>query len=172
MYLPIYSLLIHNSCIRLYAVRAFAEQVDPMYDGAPINMWSCIEINLGIMCACAPALKILVVKLRHRIGGSTSSYRDTRPSSFHALSDDPERLKQRSGQSKSSDFISMYELDERVKTKSGGYSVSTVSAVKMKNPKMAQGYLSDLSTEELTGQHKSRDIIVKTTFETRSEISS
>ncbi|KAF2087061.1 hypothetical protein K490DRAFT_1925, partial [Saccharata proteae CBS 121410] len=42
------------SCIRLYSVRIYTESHEPMRDAAPINTWSFVEINLGIVCASAP----------------------------------------------------------------------------------------------------------------------
>ncbi|RDW77893.1 hypothetical protein BP5796_05745 [Coleophoma crateriformis] len=42
------------SCVRLSTVRAFALAKDPIYDVAPIILWSHIEIHLGVICACAP----------------------------------------------------------------------------------------------------------------------
>lgn len=42
------------SCIRLYSVKIYTESSQPMKDAAPINTWSFIEINLGILCASAP----------------------------------------------------------------------------------------------------------------------
>ncbi|RDW71516.1 hypothetical protein BP6252_08079 [Coleophoma cylindrospora] len=52
-----------SSCIRLITIRAFTLTKDPVYDAAPIITWSNIEINLGIICACAPALRGLSSRL-------------------------------------------------------------------------------------------------------------
>lgn len=35
----------------------------PVVDGVNIAIWSCIEINVGIMCASVPALKALAVRV-------------------------------------------------------------------------------------------------------------
>ncbi|RDW75522.1 hypothetical protein BP6252_06664 [Coleophoma cylindrospora] len=53
------------SCVRLSTIRAFALAKDPIYDVAPIILWSHIEIHLGVICACAPALKGLFSRLSH-----------------------------------------------------------------------------------------------------------
>ncbi|KAK6541429.1 hypothetical protein TWF694_007240 [Orbilia ellipsospora] len=54
------------SCVRLYAIRIFTTSNDPIYDATPINIWSFIEMGLGILCACIPTLRPLFPK----IGGS------------------------------------------------------------------------------------------------------
>ncbi|RDW91661.1 hypothetical protein BP5796_02826 [Coleophoma crateriformis] len=41
----------------------FTVTTDLAYDAAPINMWSFIELNLGLACACAPGLIIGSVQL-------------------------------------------------------------------------------------------------------------
>lgn len=43
-----------HSIVRLYTIRVFAQSDDPFYDGAPINMWSFIEVNVAIVCASVP----------------------------------------------------------------------------------------------------------------------
>ncbi|KAF2488845.1 hypothetical protein BU16DRAFT_519776 [Lophium mytilinum] len=48
------------SIIRLYSIRIFTESKDPFYDSVQINLWSIIEVNIGIMCACIPSLKPLI----------------------------------------------------------------------------------------------------------------
>lgn len=54
------------SCIasiaRIYSVRIFTASTDPFYDAVPINVWSMVEINVGIWCASIPALKALFSK--------------------------------------------------------------------------------------------------------------
>ncbi|KAI6962023.1 hypothetical protein KC332_g16279 [Hortaea werneckii] len=47
------------SCIRMYSIKIYTESPEPMRDAAPINTWSFIEINLGILCCSAPAIKPL-----------------------------------------------------------------------------------------------------------------
>ncbi|KAF2011209.1 hypothetical protein BU24DRAFT_331012, partial [Aaosphaeria arxii CBS 175.79] len=50
------------SIIRLQYLRQFTLSSDPFYDSLPINMWSLIEVNIGILCASLPTLKPLVSK--------------------------------------------------------------------------------------------------------------
>jgi hypothetical protein len=45
---------------------------DPLYDAAPINLWSFIEINLGIACASGPALKVVFVKIKESVSEANS----------------------------------------------------------------------------------------------------
>ncbi|RMY12251.1 hypothetical protein D0868_02686 [Hortaea werneckii] len=47
------------SCVRMYSIKIYTESSEPMRDAAPINTWSFIEINLGILCCSAPAIKPL-----------------------------------------------------------------------------------------------------------------
>jgi len=47
------------SIIRLYSIRVFTRSSDPFYDAAPINIWSIVELNVGLICASIPALKTL-----------------------------------------------------------------------------------------------------------------
>jgi len=47
------------SCVRMYSIQIFTESSERMRDAAPINTWSFIEINLGILCCSAPAIKPL-----------------------------------------------------------------------------------------------------------------
>lgn len=48
------------SIVRLQALRIFTLSNDPFYDSLPINTWSMVEVNIGILCASIPTLKPLV----------------------------------------------------------------------------------------------------------------
>jgi hypothetical protein len=48
------------SIIRLQSLRIFTLSKDPFYDSLPINTWSMVEVNIGILCASIPSLKPLV----------------------------------------------------------------------------------------------------------------
>jgi hypothetical protein len=50
------------SIVRLYSIRVYTESKDPFFDSVPINTWSMVEINIGILCASIPALKPLFTK--------------------------------------------------------------------------------------------------------------
>ncbi|PSN73842.1 hypothetical protein BS50DRAFT_1473 [Corynespora cassiicola Philippines] len=63
------------SIVRLYSIRIYTESADPFYDSVPINLWSMVEINIGIYCASIPALKALVHQpQRQRTKGGASGY--------------------------------------------------------------------------------------------------
>lgn len=47
------------SILRLQALRIFTLSTDPLYDSLPINTWSMVEVNVGLLCACIPTLKPL-----------------------------------------------------------------------------------------------------------------
>jgi hypothetical protein len=50
------------SIIRLQSLRIFTLSEDPFYDSLPINTWSMVEVNIGLLCASIPTLKPLVSK--------------------------------------------------------------------------------------------------------------
>ena len=50
------------SILRFQSFRAFTLSNDPSYDSLPINIWSMLEVNVGILCASIPTLKPLVSK--------------------------------------------------------------------------------------------------------------
>lgn len=54
------------SCIasiaRLHSIRIYTESDDPFYDGVPLNLWSMVEVNVGILCASIPTTKPLFNK--------------------------------------------------------------------------------------------------------------
>ncbi|KAK8039369.1 hypothetical protein PG993_007780, partial [Apiospora rasikravindrae] len=52
------------SCVRLYSIYTYTLAADPFLDGNFINVWSMIEINVGIICASVPALKPLFTPKR------------------------------------------------------------------------------------------------------------
>lgn len=60
-----------SSIVRLHAIRIYTESEDPFYDSVPINVWSMVEVNIGIWCASIPALKVLITR-RRRATSQTS----------------------------------------------------------------------------------------------------
>jgi hypothetical protein len=55
------------SIIRFQSLRIFTLSNDPFYDSLPINTWSMVEVNIGMLCASIPTLKPLISKAqRHR----------------------------------------------------------------------------------------------------------
>lgn len=47
------------SCARLYSIHTYTQAADPFRDSILVNVWSMVEVNVAIWCACAPALKPL-----------------------------------------------------------------------------------------------------------------
>ncbi|KAH4183647.1 hypothetical protein HBI56_151920 [Parastagonospora nodorum] len=47
------------SIVRLHAIHIYTESSDPFFDSVPINLWSMVEVNVGILCASIPSLKAL-----------------------------------------------------------------------------------------------------------------
>lgn len=63
------------SIVRLYSVGVYTESEDPFFDSVPINVWSMVEINVGILCASIPATKALFSKAqRHRTHNGSYQY--------------------------------------------------------------------------------------------------
>ncbi|KAL1796564.1 hypothetical protein ACET3X_005104 [Alternaria dauci] len=63
------------SIVRLYSVGVYTESKDPFFDSVPINVWSMVEINVGILCASIPATKALFSKAqRHRTQNGSYQY--------------------------------------------------------------------------------------------------
>jgi hypothetical protein len=55
------------SIVRLHSIRIYTESKDPFYDSVPINLWSMVEIHIGVYCASIPACKALFSSAqRHR----------------------------------------------------------------------------------------------------------
>ncbi|KAI1376549.1 hypothetical protein F4677DRAFT_418874 [Hypoxylon crocopeplum] len=61
------------SCARLYSIHTYTLATDPFRDSTLVNVWSMVEINVAIWCACAPALKPLFSPRRFLESGKTSS---------------------------------------------------------------------------------------------------
>ncbi|KAF2675728.1 hypothetical protein K458DRAFT_471108 [Lentithecium fluviatile CBS 122367] len=61
------------SIVRLHSIRIYTESPDPFYDSVPVNLWSMVEVNIGIWCASIPALKALVTRGRSNTGTNARS---------------------------------------------------------------------------------------------------
>lgn len=59
------------SILRLQSLVHFATSNNPTWDQAEVIKWSNIEINVGIICACLPALRVILVKLFPTLMGTT-----------------------------------------------------------------------------------------------------
>lgn len=61
--------------MRLHSIRIYTQSKDPFFDAVPINIWSMVEVNLGILCASIPALKALFSRAqRERSQNGTYQY--------------------------------------------------------------------------------------------------
>jgi hypothetical protein len=54
----------------LHAIRIYTESEDPFFDSVPINVWSMVEVNVGVWCASIPGLKALCSKRKGGYAGS------------------------------------------------------------------------------------------------------
>ncbi|KAJ3537025.1 hypothetical protein NM208_g6480 [Fusarium decemcellulare] len=61
------------SILRLRALVHFGESQNPTWDFYDIAIWSTIEICVGIMCACLPTIRMLLVRLWPALGSSVRS---------------------------------------------------------------------------------------------------
>ncbi|RDW74795.1 hypothetical protein BP6252_05937 [Coleophoma cylindrospora] len=75
------------SGVRVWTCKIYTTSKDPIYDIAPINIWTFIELNLAMGCACGPALKAIATRLWDRINAdkpaTTAKYYDA-DSSFRS----------------------------------------------------------------------------------------
>jgi hypothetical protein len=71
-----YLLTEHSACIvsilRLEALFAVLQSDDMSWDLPLSLIWSCLEINTGIFCACIPVLKALATRIFPRLLGTTT----------------------------------------------------------------------------------------------------
>ncbi|OLN96776.1 hypothetical protein CCHL11_02380 [Colletotrichum chlorophyti] len=59
------------SIIRLQSLIDFAKGSNATMDFMEVSIWSTIEICVGIMCACLPSIRMILVKLFPALSGST-----------------------------------------------------------------------------------------------------
>ncbi|KAH9866501.1 hypothetical protein J1614_008191 [Plenodomus biglobosus] len=62
------------SIVRLHSIRIFTESNDPFLDSVPINLWSMVELNTGILCASIPSLKALFSKVQRERSTQDGTY--------------------------------------------------------------------------------------------------
>jgi hypothetical protein len=61
------------SVLRLQSLVHFANSINPTWDQWAVNVWSTVEINVGIICACMPAIRVFLVHLFPKVLGSTGN---------------------------------------------------------------------------------------------------
>lgn len=51
------------SIVRLRYVSSFTTSVNASFDGYWISVWSDLEFNVGMICACLPSLRLLAARV-------------------------------------------------------------------------------------------------------------
>ncbi|GKT43042.1 satratoxin biosynthesis SC1 cluster protein 4 [Colletotrichum spaethianum] len=59
------------SILRLQSLVQFAKSQNPTWDQFDVATWSTVEINVGIICACMPSIRVILVSFFPKIMGST-----------------------------------------------------------------------------------------------------
>lgn len=59
------------SILRLQSLVNFATSSNPTYDQTDVINWSNIEINVGVICSCLPALRVILVGMFPKVFGTT-----------------------------------------------------------------------------------------------------
>lgn len=71
------------SILRLQSLLQFANSTNPTWDNLAVTTWSTVEINVGIICACMPSLRVLLVRIFPKILATT---RNTSTNKYYAQS--------------------------------------------------------------------------------------
>ena len=58
------------SVLRLQSLVAFAKTPNSTWDFYDVCVWSTVEVTVGIMCACLPAVRQLIVRTWPSFGGT------------------------------------------------------------------------------------------------------
>ncbi|RMZ66941.1 cfem domain-containing [Pyrenophora seminiperda CCB06] len=61
------------SILRLQSLVNFAASSNPTWDQSAVIKWSNIEVNVGIICACLPALRVILVRMFPKMMGTTKA---------------------------------------------------------------------------------------------------
>lgn len=63
--------LFHSVCLvsllRLPSLITLSRSTDPTWDAATVAIWTCIELNIAIICACCMTLRPLVARVFPRL---------------------------------------------------------------------------------------------------------
>ena len=60
------------SIVRLASLVQFRSSSNLTYDYAGTSLWSTVEVAIGIMCACMPSMRLILVRIYPKIFGSTA----------------------------------------------------------------------------------------------------
>lgn len=69
------------SIVRLSSLPSFGTSSNPTRDQLEAAQWSTIEVNVGIICACMPALRLILLRIFPVLGGGTQAYAGYKASS-------------------------------------------------------------------------------------------
>lgn len=61
------------SILRLRSLVTFASSLNPTWDQVDVINWSNLELNIGIMCANLPTLRVILVRLFPKVLGTTKA---------------------------------------------------------------------------------------------------
>lgn len=62
------------SVIRLESLISFANSSNPTWDNLKVSQWSTIEVNVGIICACMPTLRLILLRMFPVLSSTTRKY--------------------------------------------------------------------------------------------------
>ncbi|CZR62826.1 related to integral membrane protein PTH11 [Phialocephala subalpina] len=79
------------SILRLQSLIEFANTQNPTWDNLGVSQWSFLEISVGMMCACMPSIRVLLVRMFPRVFGSRSNSTRT-GGRYYAENDHSQRL--------------------------------------------------------------------------------
>ncbi|CBX96377.1 predicted protein [Plenodomus lingam JN3] len=102
------------SVIRLEYLINFANSKNPTWDLAGFGVWSTIELDVGVMCACMPAIQSLCKRCFPKVFGMTTRGKSTGKSGVSDASASNGVSKRKLEGSKNSDrnsFIPLVEID-------------------------------------------------------------
>ncbi|KAH8888053.1 hypothetical protein GQ53DRAFT_617050, partial [Thozetella sp. PMI_491] len=60
-----------TSCIRLRSLVAFGDSMNPTWDYADVLIWTGLELAVGIIVACLPAIRLFLSRVMPKIFGTT-----------------------------------------------------------------------------------------------------
>ncbi|GFF22535.1 hypothetical protein IFM61606_04101 [Aspergillus udagawae] len=72
------SFVLITSILRLKSLMVISDSSDPTYDNPGAAMWSAIECNVAIICACLPGIRAFISKLLPRFLSSYKTRSNTR----------------------------------------------------------------------------------------------
>ncbi|KAE8372003.1 hypothetical protein BDV26DRAFT_302326 [Aspergillus bertholletiae] len=62
-----------TSILRFQSLLVISQSTDPTYDNPPAAMWSAVECNVAIICACLPSMRALISHLIPRVFSTRSN---------------------------------------------------------------------------------------------------